>query len=224
MRLRNAAGLIALLVPGAVLAAQGSTSTSSDMSAGLRVGTLGIGVEVSKLLSDNFGVRVGGNFGTYSRTQTSSDLELDAKLKFQAFTALLDYFPSGRGAFHLTAGLATNPLTIDGVGKPNASGNITINHVDYTPAQVGNLLATIKYSSALPYFGIGWGTPASKDGGFSVLFDLGAAIGKPTASLSATGNGPNLQSNLNAQTASMQSDAGKIPVWPVISLGFVWRW
>jgi hypothetical protein len=224
MRVRHAAGLIALLVPGAVLSAQGSSSTSSDMSAGVRVGLLGIGVEVSKLLTDNIGVRVGGNFGSISRTQTSSDLSLDAKLKFQAFTALLDYYPSGRGAFHLSAGLITNPVTVDGVGQPNGSGTISINDVQYTQAQVGTLNATIKYSSAMPYAGLGWGTPASKDGGFGFLFDIGAAIGQPTTSLTATGNGPNLQSNLNAQKAKMDDDAKKVPVWPVISLGFVWRW
>jgi hypothetical protein len=32
-----------------------------------------------------------------------------------------------------------------------------------------------------------------------------------------------LQQNINAQTATMQKDADKIPVWPVVSLGFVWK-
>ena len=196
------------------------------MSAGLRVGTLGIGVEVSRLLTDNIGVRVGGNVGSLNQTQPKSNLSLDATLKFQAFTALLDYYPSGRGAFHLSAGLITNPVTVD--GKPSGSGTITLNNQQYTQSQVGTLDATIKYSSALPYVGLGWGTPASKDGGFGFLFDIGAAIGKPTVALSATGNTPglaaNLAANLAAQQATMQSDANKVPVWPVISLGFVWRW
>jgi hypothetical protein len=224
MRVRNAACLIALLVPGAVLSAQGSSSTSSDMSAGLRVGTLGIGVEVSKLLTDHFGARIGGNFGSLTQTQTKSDLSLNAKLKFQAFTGLVDFYPGSRGRFHLTAGIITNPLTIDGVGQPGGGGTITLNSVQYTQAQVGTLNATIKYASALPYVGWGWGTAASKDGGFGFLFDVGAAIGKPTVTMSATGNGANLQSNLNAQTATMQTDANKLPIWPAISLGFVWRW
>ena len=118
MRTSSVVGLITLWVPGAVLAAQGSGTTSSDLSAGLRVGTLGIGVEVSKLLTDHIGLRVGGNFGSLSQTQTKSDLSLDAKLKFQAFTGLLDYYPGSRGTFHLTAGIITNPVTVDGVGQP----------------------------------------------------------------------------------------------------------
>src|ERR1035437_8143748 len=92
------------------------------MSAGLRVGTLGIGVEVSRLLTDNIGVRVGGNVGSLNQTQPKSNLSLDATLKFQAFTALLDYYPSGRGAFHLSAGLITNPVTVDGRSEERRVG------------------------------------------------------------------------------------------------------
>ena len=224
MRVRNAVGLIALCVPGAVLAAQGSGNTSSDMSLGLRVGTLGIGVEASKLLSDHFGVRVGGNYFSLDQTQTKSDISFAAKLKLQAFTGLVDWFPGSRGTFHVTAGIITNPATIDGVNQPSGTGTTTINHVQYTQSQVGTLSTTIKYSSALPYAGLGWGTPASKDGGFGVLFDLGVAIGKPTVALASTGNAPGLAANVTAQQATMQTDANKVPVWPVISLGFVWRW
>jgi hypothetical protein len=129
---------------------------------------------------------------------------------------------SARGSFHLTAGIITNPLTIDGVGKPT-NGTMIINNVQYTQAQVGTLNATIKYASALPYLGLGWGTPASKDGGFGFLFDIGAAIGKPTVAMSSTGSAPGLAANIAAQQATTQNDANKLPVWPVISLGFVWR-
>jgi hypothetical protein len=224
MRVRNAVGLIALCVPGAVLAAQGSGNTSSDMSVGLRVGTLGIGIEAAKLLSDHFGVRVGGNYYSLSQTQTKSDVSFAATLKLQAFTGLVDWFPGARGSFHLTAGLITNPVTIDGVGKPSGNGTFTLNNQQYTAAQVGLLNTTIKYPSASPYVGLGWGTPASKDGGFGVVFDIGVAIGKPTVALSSTGSAPGLAANTAAQQATMQTDANKVPVWPGISLGFIWRW
>jgi hypothetical protein len=226
MRLGSVAGLIALCVPGAVLAAQGSGSTASDMSIGLRFGTLGIGVELSKLLNDHLGVRVGGNYFSLNQTATKSDISYDATLKLQAFTGLLDWYPGSRGAFHLSGGVVTNPVTFSGVGQPGSSGNITINNTSYTPSQVGNLNASIKYPSAMPYLGLGFGTPASKAGGFSVVFDVGAAIGKPTVGLSSTnaGSTPGLQANLDAQTKTTQDSANKASVWPVISLGFVWRW
>lgn len=224
MRVRNAVGLIALCVPGAVLAAQGSGSTGSDMSLGLRVGTLGIGIEASKLLSDHFGVRVGGNYYSLSQTQTKSNISFAATLKLQAFTGLVDWYPGSRGSFHFTGGIITDPASIDGVGQPSSGGTLTINNQQYTQSQVGILNTTIKYPSASPYFGLGWGTPASKDGGFGVLFDIGVAIGKPTVALTSTGTAPGLAANVAAQQATMQTDANKVPVWPAISLGFVWRW
>jgi hypothetical protein len=226
MRLRSAAGLIALWVPGAMLAAQGSGSTGSDMSVGLRFGTLGIGLEVSKLLSDNFGVRVGGNYFSLTQTQTKEKISYDATLKLQAFTGLLDWYPGSRGSFHLSAGVISNPLSFSGIGKPSSNGTLTINNVPYTSGQVGTLNASIKYASVSPYFGLGFGTPASKTGGFGVVFDVGAAIGKPTVALSSTnaGSTPGLQANLDAQRQTMQTSANKIPVWPAVSLGFVWRW
>ncbi len=224
MRIRHAVGLMALVVPATVLSAQQSGGSSSDMSVGIRAGTLGIGLEVSKLLSDNWGIRVGANSFSMTQSQTQSDMAVDATLKLQAITGLIDWYPAASGTFHLTAGVATNPMTVDGVGKPSGNGTISINDVQYTPAQVGTVNVSIKYPSAMPYVGLGWGTPASKDGGLSALFDIGAAIGQPSAVLSATGNAANLQSNLAAQQEKMKTDAGKVPVWPVISIGVVWRW
>jgi hypothetical protein len=225
MRVRNAVCLIALCVPGASLAAQATGTAESDMSLGLRLGSLGIGVEFSKLLGDNFGFRVGGNYFSLTQTTTKQDISYDATLKLQAITGLLDWYPASRGSFHVTAGVITNPLTFSGIGKPSGNGNITINGTPYTQSQVGNLTASIKYPSASPYVGLGFGTPASKTGGFGVVFDIGAAIGKPKVALSSTnaGSTPGLQQNINAQTATMQKDADKIPVWPVVSLGFVWK-
>src|SRR5690349_3512330 len=117
MGTRNAVALIALLVPGATLAAQTSTSI------GLRLGTLGIGVEANRLLSDHVGVRVSGNYFSLSRNAMKEDVTYDATFKLQAVTGLVDLYPSKRGAFHLTAGAATNPLKFSGIGQSNGGGN-----------------------------------------------------------------------------------------------------
>jgi hypothetical protein len=219
MGTRNAVALIALLVPGATLAAQTSTSI------GLRLGTLGVGVEANRLLSDHFGVRVSGNYFSLSRNATKEDVTYDATLKLQAFTGLLDLYPSKRGSFHLSAGVATNPLKFTGIGQSNGGGNITINSTSYTTAQVGTLTASIKYPSVSPYLGLGFGTPASKKSGLGVLFDVGAAIGKPRVGLSSTNaaNVAGLQADIDAEAAKVQKSANKLSFWPVLSLGFAYR-
>jgi hypothetical protein len=195
----------------------------SDIGISLRAGTLGGGIELSKLLVSHVGIRVGANYFSLNRDSLNNkDISYDAKLKMQSFSALLDLYPSPRGSFHLSAGLVTDPLKITGTGQPTG-GSFKINGHTYTPAQVGTLTAEAKFKSALPYVGLGFGTAASKHGGVSFVFDLGAAIGKPAVTLTSTGAATNatLQSDLTAQTASAQTTADKLKAYPVLALGLM---
>ena len=79
----------------------------------------------------------------------------------------------------------------NGVGTPSGSGTFTINGNTYTRAQVGTLSTTSKFPGAMPCLGLGFGTPANRGGRVKFLFDLGAAIGKPTVALTSTGAASN---------------------------------
>jgi hypothetical protein len=192
----------------------------------LRFGTLGVGVEVSKLLMSHVGVRVGANYFKFSKTRTQSDVTYDATLKMQAFSALIDLFPGNRGNFHFTGGLMTDPAKVNGTGKPNSGGTFTINGNSYTTAQVGILSAEVKYPGVSPYVGIGFGTPARSGAALGFLFDLGATIGKATVALDATGaaSNPGLAADLKAQEATTEHDVQKFAkVYPVVSFGLAYR-
>ncbi len=219
MRARSIA-LLALIAPLAPLAAQQGASHGSDMSIGVRAGTLGIGPEISKLVTSHVGLRVGINFFSESHTFNQSNANVDATLKLKAFTGLLDLYPGARGSFHLSAGVITNPVTVTGSGTP--SGNITINNTQYTPGQVGTMTLTGEWPSASPYVGLGFGTPAASHAALHLVFDIGAAIGKPNITLTSTGAASNatLQSDLAAQVSTIQN---KVPVYPVVALGLVVR-
>jgi hypothetical protein len=225
----RAGGSLALMVAALAmpLAAQGSagggsSSHGADVAVALRLSTLGLGLEVGKWLVPHLSARVGANTGTYNKDgQEKTDITYDIHLKLKAFEALLDLYPGARGNFHFTGGLVTNPMTITGDGVPNASGTFTINNHTYTAAQVGVLSAIGKFPGASPYVGLGFGTPARKGGRVKFLFDLGASIGHPTISLSATnpGNNATLAADLNAQIADTQKDLDKLKVYPVLSFG-----
>jgi hypothetical protein len=190
----------------------------------VRFGTLGIGGEISKLLTSHIGIRASGNYFSYNRNFNNTDVTYDASLKFEAITGLIDLYPAGRGPFHFSGGVMTRPITLTGSGVPS-NGTFSINHHSYTTAQVGTLSEKLQWASALPYVGLGFGTPAARSSGIGFLFDLGVAIGQPTVSLTATGASGNaqLQSDLNAQIAKQQSDASKIPVYPMLSFGLAYR-
>lgn len=210
-----------LLSAPAVLAAQGSSSQSVDMSLGVRVGTLGVGVEANKLISSHVGARVGFNVFSKNTTRDEDDLSFDAKVKLHSFTALVDVYPGSRGSFHLTGGVITNPLEFTGVGVPKGSG-YEIDGTTYTAAQVGTLNASGEFPSVLPYVGFGFGTPANKHKGVKFVVDLGAGIGQPTLNLTATNptNNAQLAAHVENQRVKTQDDIRKyLKVYPSVTLG-----
>jgi hypothetical protein len=160
----------------------------------------------------------------FGLTHTISNVDYSAKLKLESIPVLADVYPFARGAFRLTGGIVFNQTQFTGTGVPNASGTISINGNSYTAAQIGVLNAAIKYPSSDGYVGLGFGTPA-RGGPVAFTCDLGVIISKPNVALSATnpGNDAQLTSDLAAQQASTQNSVNKVSVYPVISLGLMFR-
>ena len=125
--------------PLPLAAQQGGSSNHADVSVAFSSTTLGFGLQVGKLVTDHFGLRVGGNYFKFSTSATKSDVSYDASLKLKAVTGMVDFFPSARGNFHLTGGIMTNPITVSGTGTPDAQGNFTLNGHTYNTAQVGQV-------------------------------------------------------------------------------------
>jgi hypothetical protein len=193
---------------------------------GIRLGTVGPGVEAGKLLTSHIAARIGANYFRFSTSRTQTDISYDATLKIHAVSLLLDLAPGREGSFHLTGGLVTNPFTASGTGQPNASGTFEINDHVYSSAQVGTLTADARFGKVGPYFGLGFGTPARHDR-WVFLFDMGAVLGTPRVSLSSTGAAlnPQLRSDLEAQAEQMQRDVRKFfKAYPLVSLGLGHRW
>jgi hypothetical protein len=258
MRFRIAVVLFAGAAPYAVLAAQATgarrpvrtpaspspaatvpaaaarANAGSNTSIGLRVGTLGVGVEVSRLLSDHIGLRVGGSYAklryNFRDNQTSSDpIDWDVNLKGTGVSGLLDWYPGKRGVFRLSVGAMTVPFKVDGVGVIVADTAFTLFDQRFRPAStVGDLLAAGKYPGVRPYVGLGFGTPASSHRGVGFIFDLGVAIGRPrvsvTSTTAATSTNPLLRQDLAALQNDWQTEGlDLVPVYPVLSLGFAYR-
>jgi len=194
--------------------------TPADVSVDLMVGTLGIGLQVAKLLTPHVGGRVAAHYFSLNKTTTQSDVDYNADLKLESFSALVDLFPGFRGAFHFTGGLLSNQTTVDAVGNCNG-GTVKLNNRNYTCAQVGTLTGSLKFPSAAPYLGLGFGTPAAGSK-FHFLFDLGGAFGEPTLTLNASNSGSNSQlaSDVQAQRDKTQKDINKFTkIYPVLEIG-----
>ena len=218
-----AAALLAVQTAPTFAQSSGSQSHGSDIGIAVRAGTLGVGGEISKLLNSHIGLRVGANYFTLTDNgQKLGDSKFNLKAEMRAFSALLDLYLKPRGSFHLTAGMVTKPVKISGTG---VGSSYSFNGHDYTSSQAGTLTVGAVYPSTMPYAGIGIGTAASSHGGLSFVFDLGVAIGKPTFSLTGSNvtNGSTLDTDLKAEVAKRQTDADKLPGYPVLAIGFMYR-
>lgn len=212
--------LLALVTAFAVM----PLTAQAGLYVGGRAGTLGLGLEASKLITPKLAVR--GAIYRYSREfdRQESDVEFTVDLKFDGYTGLVDFFPSG-GSFHLTGGIMAAPAEIDGVGQPTGD-SYTFNGVTYTAAQVGTVNGTVRWEKTMPYAGLGWGTPASKRGGLTFLLDFGVGIGKPTVGLTASSAvpGSTLAQDVEAERQQIQADVNKyLKLYPVVNLGLAIR-
>lgn len=219
-----------LSIPFLVALPVGAQSTPApdhlNLAFGVHASTLGFGVQVGKLLSDHFAARAAFNYLSLSPDHTVSDINYAGNLRLLSVPLLVDFSPSRRGSFHLTAGLAYNGNRATAVGNADSTGTFTINHHDYTKAQIGVLNAKATFPGASFYTGLGFGTPARTGSPIAFLFDLGVLTGKPTVDLTATNpqNNPQLTNDLIAQSATTQHDVRKyLKVWPVLAFGLAYR-
>jgi hypothetical protein len=191
----------------------------------VRLGTLGAGVEIAKLVTSRLAVRGGYAGAPLTLTQTVSGVSYDARLRLGGGTLLADLYPAARGTFHLTAGAVFNRTRLTGSALPSDDGTISLNGQEYSPSELGRLTARVTFPAVAPYFGLGWGTPARKSA-VALVTDFGVTLGAPTLSLgaaAASGNAP-LRADLAAQQARTQGDIDRYArVLPVSSVGLVVR-
>lgn len=201
-------------------------AVADDFAVSGKLGTLGLGVEVTKSFSESITGRVGLNGSNYNKTGTESGVEYDFKLKLQTVSALADWYP-WQGAFRGTVGLVYNNNKMDFSAKPS-SGNYTINDKSYTAAEVGSLNGGIKFDNVAPYIGIGWGNPVAKEKDWGFVVDLGLlAQGSPKASMSVTCGSAivgtakctSLNTDADAERQQMESALNDFKWYPVASIG-----
>ena len=179
----------------------------NHLSAGVSLGTDGIGIELAAPITYDFAVRTGINFfpkfkysknlnlksksGTLPGAFLSEGVDLEGKLNKFDFKLLVDWYPFKSSSFHATAGFYWGGGTLVDIYnkapfvKPEYYGSAGINLGDdaFTYAMFadnnGNVKAEVKVNAFKPYLGIGFGRAVPK-GRIGVQFDLGVQFwGRP---------------------------------------------
>lgn len=168
---------------------------------GLKVGTLGIGLDASIPLSKftdaplakHFNIRANINGFTYSRDLTddienfTSDFstfgdKVDGELNLLTVGLLLDYYPFEQAQFRISAGVYYNGNSIDVTGSsasqttPQEIATDLTLQIEGTSETSGDLT----FNDVSPYIGMGWGNRGA-EAGWSWSLDIGAMYhGMPT--------------------------------------------
>ncbi|MDH5784822.1 MAG: hypothetical protein OEZ16_04340 [Chromatiales bacterium] len=204
------------MMVGVMMVATGNVQ--ADVGVGVRMSSLGAGVELGKSVTDFFTVRVGLNKYSTSQSETIDNINYDTNLDLQSTSLMLDWNPFG-GSFHLTAGYLNSGNEISVAATPNGLVTVGNTTVNVNPGELV-LNGKIKLGSG-PYLGLGWGNvPAS---GLGFVLEAGVVqMGTPDVSLSYIDNTGTLglvQADIDQEIANMKSDLNQYDTYPVIAIG-----
>jgi len=222
-------------------AAPPSQPLPSRIAVGVRMSLLGAGVEVATPVTYRTNVRVGFNAFSYGRGFTNDGINYNANLSFRSVETHFDWFPFA-GGFHLSPGLMIyNGNKVTANASVGAGQQFTLNNVTYYSDAANPVTGTgkVDFNTVAPTFLLGWGNllPRSHRH-FSIPFEVGVVVsGAPKSTLNLTGfacdsTGANcqnvatnstIQSNVVAQQTKLNNDMSFFKAYPVISVGFGYK-
>lgn len=202
---------------------------------GVKMSTLGYGIEAALALSEKMSVRVNYHRINLNLNTTQDDIEYDVDLKFNTLATLLDWHPR-RGGFRISGGVLVNnnEFKSQAIGQNEKEYDIG----DETYTGDFTLTGKIAFRKIAPYLGIGWGMPPSKKRGWSLLADIGVLYhGQPQIELNASGkivrkrdkkefndiNDPEFSEDLAKEQQKLNDDIKDWAFYPVVSLGFAYQ-
>lgn len=225
----------------------GTSGSGPGFGVGVKLGTLGVGIQAAAQVANRVNVRGGFNVFSYSHTFDQSGTSIDGSLKLQSVEANLDLLIGG--GFRFSPGvLLYNNNHIDGTLSVGSS-QFSIGSQTYTSLASDPIrgTASMTFSKFSPMLAIGFGQLVPRSGRhFSMAFDLGVVFEDvPTVSLTYSGTGClvttpalpasvackpiNTQGNIVTAIADEQKKAQDnsfiqlLKYYPVLSLGFGWR-
>jgi hypothetical protein len=220
--------MMKLLLGAALLSAAGVAGAAAAVQ--VQGGTLGLGASVAFPVSKTVNARVGYAGYSMSRKVNDTSSTYDGTLKLSNLLGVLDWHP-GEHSFKVSVGAIATGNKIDVVAVP-VGGSFRLGGASYSTSQVSSVKGSIKVGSGVaPYVGLGLGNPLGEGSHLSFLFDLGVIFtGTPNVNLTAT-CAPSLatatcnqvQQSVATEVTDLRNNATDLRIWPVINVGFGWR-
>jgi len=204
-------------------------SEDPSFNIGLKAGTLGLGIDISKPINDFISVRFnanGFNYATTDDSRYSSVIRSDKEYHLDTKGLLVDFHLL---QLRLTAGAYLNNNTITYLSKPEGNHAIVLNGVRYGTDNLEKIESTVGFNRIAPYLGVGWGNNGNREGwgGWNLTLDIGLMYhGDPTIDIdvqikdtvSATIQNE-IRENLVLEKKRQEKDLSDFPFYPVVMVG-----
>jgi hypothetical protein len=239
--LRRFCYAVSFLTLSSLCSAQPEAATAPHFGVAVKLSLLGIGGEVAVPIARKMDIRAGINGFSYDRTFNKDGVAYAGHLNFRTVEAHYDWFPFG-GGFHLSPGmLVYNGNKITANASVGGGQTLTLNDTTYTSDPNNPITGTgrIDFKKTAPTFTIGWGSLLPRKGRhWSIPFEIGAAYqNAPRAIIGLTGGAcdstgancadissdPSFLSNLQAEQDKINKDLSTFKFYPLISVGFAYR-
>jgi hypothetical protein len=213
---------------------------AGQVGVGIRLSTLGAGAEVAVSVNRKLNVRGGFNIFQYSRGFNHDGIAYKGQLNLRSGEAHLDWYPLGHG-FHLSPGLlvyngngATATANVPGGSTFSLGGTTYLSDPANPIAGTGKL----DFVKVAPTALVGFGNLVPQHRHFTYNFELGAVFqGSPRTKLNLTGNAcdptgancvsastdPTVLANVLAEQTKLDNKLSPFKYYPVISIGFGYR-
>lgn len=158
-----------LLVPlsGLTQLAQAEEGLGLDV----KVGTMGVGAEISASLIPHTRLRGGINYLLWEFDSTIEDIDYTFEPQFNSVSALFDIHPFG-GAFFLSGGVYFNNNSV-GVKGSLPPENFPAQYQSFNfLSDVVSITGDVEFNPVAPYVGLGWRSN-SNETGWGIGLDLG---------------------------------------------------
>ncbi len=222
-------------------AADEATRPLSTVAVGVKISTLGPGIETATPLTSHLNLSGGFNMFRYDRSFSSNGVNYSGELRLSSAEMHVDYFPFRRGGFHVSGGaLIYNGNQVTATASIPGGNTFTLNHVDYVSEAADPVTGTPKlnFLKAAPMILFGFGNLVPKTKHISVPVEFGVVFqGAPQIGLNLTGSvcdttgvncrsitaDPTVQSNIQVQENKYKSDLNVMKYYPVFSIGIGYK-
>ncbi len=199
-----------------------ATPFEEDSATGIgltaKVGTLGLGADLTLGLNDYLGIRFEVNGGSYADTYEDDDGTIKGDIEWLTYGALLDLYPAG-GGFRISGGAFANKNKVKLTG--DLAGTVELDGREFW---LDDLKGEVTFSDFAPYVGIGYGNAVGAGQRWHFSCDFGVMFqGEPEITASARASDPAIQGEvdraLDREVEDIQDDADAFKYYPVISAG-----